>query len=77
MRNKYINENRTFISIDETYFGRNGIVTRGYSKKGKKLFIRKTKPRMTTTSVVAAFSSNELIGKLDIKGSINTDLLIQ
>lgn len=76
LRNKYIDENRTFISIDETSFGRNGIIIKGYSKKGQKLFIRKNKPRMTTTSVVAAFSSNELIGKLDIKGSINTNIFI-
>jgi transposase len=76
-RNEYIDDHRIFISIDETSFGRNGVITKGYSKKGEKLFIKKLKPRMTTTSVVAAFSKNELIGKMDIKGSINTDLFLE
>ena len=77
LRDKYIDENRIFISIDETSFGRNGIITKGYSTKGNKLFVRKQKPRITTTSVVAAFSMNELVGRLDVEGSINTDLFVQ
>ena len=73
----YKSLNKQFISIDEVSFGRNGINTKGYSKKGSKLFIQKNTPRMTTTSCVCAYSKDKLIGKLHIKGSINTELYIQ
>jgi transposase len=87
LRNKYIDENKIFVSIDalrttsrfarvETSFGRNGTISKGYSKKGNKLFIKKQKPRITTTSVIAAFTMNELIGRIDITGSVNTDLFV-
>ena len=32
---------------------------------------------MTTTSVVAAFSKDELIGKMNVEGSINSDLFVE
>ena len=76
-RTFYKSLNKQFISIDEVSFGRNGINTKGYSKKGSKLYIQKNKPVMITTSCVCAYSKNKLIGKLHIKGSINTELYIQ
>ena len=49
-RDKYIKQNRRFLSIDETSFGRNGINTFGYSRIGRPLYIKKKQPRVTTTS---------------------------
>ena len=66
LRQKYIEENRTFISIDETSFGRHCPIVKGYSPKGTKLFVRKLAPRITTTSVVAAFSNQKLVGKMNV-----------
>ena len=40
-RDDYIKQNRRFLSIDETSFGRNGIDAFGYSKKGIPLYIKK------------------------------------
>jgi transposase len=51
-RNKFLQNGYEFVSIDEVSFGRNGINAFGYARKGQKLFVRKTTPRMTTTSVV-------------------------
>jgi transposase len=75
-REIYKNQDKVFISIDEVSFGRNGINTKGYSKKGNKLYIKKHKPIMITTSVVCAYSKDKLIGKLHFKGSINTNLYL-
>ena len=79
MRNKNINENRTFISIDEISFGRNSIVTRGYSKKGKKLFIRQfilgTDSAQIPNSYITQFYNNHTIlkNKLDSIPRYNGD----
>ena len=44
-RKQYLDENKIFLSIDETSFGRNGFIMHGYSEKGKRLLIRKKNPR--------------------------------
>lgn len=71
LRNKYIGEGRTFVSIDETSFGRNGFQVYGYKKKGERLLITKTVSYAPTKTVIAAITSNELLHKECIIGSCN------
>jgi transposase len=71
-RNEYMKANKTFISIDEVSFGRNGINTSGYSEKGQKLFIKKRACRMSNITVVAACTSETMIGNVKINGSCDS-----
>jgi transposase len=75
-RTKFLSHNRSFVSIDETSFGRNGVNIKGYSLKGTKLFIRKAAPTMTTTSVVACVSNKSILATKAIQGSFNTHLFL-
>ncbi len=68
-RNVLIQQGRTIVSIDETSFGRSGAPVFGYSKKGEKLFVRKNRPNLKNTSVVACFNKDGLIGKQSKQGS--------
>lgn len=56
-RCQFIKENRLIVSIDETSFGRNSLTTKGYSRKGQKLFIKKRQPVIQNISVLACASS--------------------
>ena len=56
-RNNFIRNGHPFVSPDETSFGRNGAITRIYSKKGEPLFVKSKPSRMKTTSVLSAVSS--------------------
>lgn len=76
-RSKFLLQNRHFVSIDETSFGRNGVNIKGYSPKGTKLFIQKAAPRMTTTSVVACVSNNSILATKAVKGAFNTQLFLE
>ena len=71
-RTSFMNDKRHFVSIDETAFGRNGIVTNGYSKKGTPLYVRKKAPRVTTVSVVVCVSKHGLVKRKKIVGAFNT-----
>ncbi len=72
-RDAYIKQNRRFLSIDETSFGRNGINTFGYSKRGSPLYIKKKQARVTTTSsVCCTYSDGSFVNK-NIYGSFNTE----
>ena len=71
-RQKYQEENRLFVSIDETSFGRNGVNTRGYAKKGEKLHIHKNPQRFITTSAVCCVSTNGIEALAIKQGSFNT-----
>ena len=75
-RTKFVSQNRSFVSIDETSFGRNGINIKGYSPKGTKLFLQKAAPRMTTTSVVACVSNKSILATKVVKGAFNTQLFL-
>ncbi len=76
IRNKYLQEGKNFFSIDETSFGRNGIITKGYSPKGEKLYIRKTFPRMTTLTSIVCISQQKLISEKRHVGSVNKDVFL-
>jgi transposase len=72
-RNKFIQNGYEFVSIDEVSFGRNGINAFGYARKGQKLFVRKTAPRMTTTSVVVCASKNGIVSRTKSIRAFNTE----
>lgn len=69
MRDFAINNNYQILSIDETSFGRNGLITRGYAKRGDKLFVKNKKPTVQTTTVLACASSEGWKKLLKFKGS--------
>jgi len=71
-RNEYLKQGKIFLSIDETSFGRNSFEYKGYSEIGKKLFVRKKFPRMTSTSVIACASSNGWIKTQSSQKANNT-----
>jgi transposase/predicted transcriptional regulator len=60
LRTQYIKENRNFVSIDETSFGRNYASMYGYSLKGTKLHVKRLYSRITTESVLAASTLTEI-----------------
>lgn len=72
-RNKFVQENRKFISIDETSFGRNYLPAFGYSEKGKRLNIKKPVARVTTQSVLTSVSIGDPIQYCKKEGSFNTE----
>ena len=53
-RAQFQQQNKNFISIDETSFGRNWCETRSFAPKGHPLYMLRKQPRMTSTSVLAA-----------------------
>lgn len=75
-RQKYINENRKFISIDETSFGRHFMNMYGYSKKGEKIYIQRKYVRITTTTSIAAMYDDKIIYN-QIKGSCNSIVFLE
>ena len=75
-RDQHIDSHRSFVSIDETSFGRHGRVTKGYAPVGKKLVIKKKQSRITTTSCLVAMSDTKLIRIENVKGSYNTLLFL-
>jgi transposase len=62
-----------FISLDETSFGHHGLVSKGYAPIGKPLVLRRTRPRVTTTSCLVAISNNRILKREETFGSFNTD----
>jgi transposase len=72
LRNHYIEKGHPIFSIDETGFGRFSYHKAfGYAKRGKPLFIRKEKPRMTSISVLACASNEGWTSYKAIKGGVN------
>lgn len=72
-RKIFVNDNRTFVSIDETSFGRNFSPAIGYAIKGQRLNIKRLTPRITTCSVLAVVSKIHPIIFKEKIGSFNTD----
>jgi len=68
----FLDQRCNFVSIDETSFGRNGINTMGYTKKGTKLHICKKPQRCITTSAVCCVSSIGIEALAIRQGSFNT-----
>jgi len=71
-RERFIKENRVFVSIDETSFGRNYLPTIGYSERGKRLYIKRPYVRITTCSVLAAITQDNPVVFTKKEGSFET-----
>lgn len=72
-RDRFLSENRLFFSLDETSFGRHGKPTSGYSLKGKQLRVKKSFPRVTTSSMMAIISPLKIVKTCIIHGSFNSE----
>lgn len=75
-RKEYLRKGKRFLSIDETSFGRNGIVTTGYSMKGTRLYVEKKTPTLVSLSSLACVSSNGWIKIHTRKGSFNSQTFL-
>lgn len=71
-REQYVKEERKFVSIDETSFGRNCIITHGRSKKGERLYIKNSK-QVRNESVLSAVSLGDKIKTTKKYGSYDTE----
>ena len=71
-RDKFSQEGRSFVSIDETSFGRNGKPIMGYAPVGKQLKIQRSAPRRTTTSSLVAASMDQIISRVELQGSFRS-----
>jgi len=71
-RERFVQENRIFVSIDETSFGRNYLPSIGYSEKGRRLYAKRPFVRITTCSVLAAVSKENPIIFKKKQGSFET-----
>ena len=76
-RKQFVDEQRNFVSIDETSFGRNYQPAFGYAKRGKRLNIKRTNTRITTTSVVSAITGDGKIYYKQESGSFNANKFVQ
>ena len=70
-RGTYMRENRSFVSVDETSFGRHGAPVFGYAPSGSPLRVARNRPRQTTVSVVAAVASDGSLCRQTRTGSFN------
>jgi len=73
-RDSFVLQNKRFISLDETSFGRNVKDIKGYTKKGIPLYIKRTsRPRITTTSALVAINGSDNSVHAELKeGAFNT-----
>ena len=68
-RNQNVNEQRRFIFVDESSYGRNGIETKGYVEKGSKLFIKKPSIIPVNKSLLCAIDGSNIVGRSIKQGS--------
>ena len=76
MRDVYVQEGRTFFSLDEVSFGRHGAPVYGYSPRGSALRIRKKAARVTTISALVISDSNGNMVKDCKNGSFSTESFV-
>jgi transposase len=62
--------------LDETSFGRCFQDSRGYAPIGKPLFIKRSRPRMTTLSFVVAVNDKKIVHRMGTTGSFNTEKFV-
>lgn len=73
LREHFKAQNAYFVSVDETSFGRNGIETKGYAPKGKLLVLKKPRPTMQSTSVLAIVSQSGVVNWQQKVGAFDTN----
>jgi transposase len=72
-RQRFIDEGRDFVSMDETSFGRNWPDKKGYAPRGKPLYIVKKQATVKTVSVLACASKKGWVGTMKKFDSFNTE----
>lgn len=75
-RDELINQGRSFVSIDETSFGRHGKIRYGYSIKGKPLYKRKAYPRVTTKTALCCLYQNGSMKYELHTGAVNSNIFL-
>lgn len=75
-RELFKSQGKKFYSIDETSFGRNGLVTTGYAIKGTRFYVEKKSPTLVSKSVIACATSEGWRKYQIIKGSVTTDTFV-
>ena len=76
-RDAFISSGSSFVSIDETSFGRHCKDVYGYAPKGELLKLVKASPRITTTSALCVIAQDTIIKYSCLKGSFNTDRFVR
>ena len=75
-RSKFLSEERTFVSLDETSFSRKGKDVYGFSTKGDKIKIQKPWKRFTSKSCLACLDQFGRLQYHIIDGSYNKERFI-
>ena len=75
-RDAFIKQGRKIFSIDETSFGRHGLVTTGYAIKGQRLYVEKKSPTLVSKSCLACATSTGWVKYQTCKGSVNTETFL-
>jgi len=75
-RDRLVSRGYHFVSLDETSFGRNVGNVYGYSPKGEQIFIRRKETPPITKSAVVVVSPHKIESKKVVKGSFNTELMM-
>ena len=70
-RDEYLRQGFRFCSLDETSFGRNGKLVKGYAPVGQFLVVRKARPRVTTQSTLVIISKDRILKRETLQGSYN------
>jgi len=76
-RDRFIQENRYIVSLDETSFGRNGKPVFGYSTKGSPLIVPKPPPQAKATSVLAVVDNKGIVSRKSVQGAYNKELFLE
>ena len=71
-RQAFSDQGRKFASIDETSFGRNGDLARGYETRGKKLHVERKPASVKTLSVVACCTEEGWTNVTERPGSFDS-----
>lgn len=76
LRQHFLSQNMSFYSLDETSFGRNTKIQKGYAPKGQILKVQRVQPRMTTMSSLVVMSKECIIKHQEVQGSFNQHLFL-
>ena len=70
-RSLFLSQHRSFVAIDETSFGRNGLCTSGYSRVGERLYVSRRTVNMQTMSACVCVNEHGIVARKLVKGAFN------
>ena len=76
-RKDLLDQGYQFFSLDETSFGRHGLLSHGYAPRGKPLLLKNRAARVTTTSSMALASPCKLEKITTRQGSFDTSTFLE